>query len=220
MDCSSNYSELVSPWIQLHIPIAKQWRHPRGILRWNETWVHYFETKLLKQVNCNFGTVWDNSYQVLLWTNVTFHERDWVRLLRFSSSRQPLPPAHHICTRVTHPPPRDPVTATGHLLACIKIKCIAWNLSFSWGQSSSLRKPESAKFISPGNQTFNQWHLLCQGCKNKTTLKVLSLYFGPERNSNASAGDQNTKNNSNRVENNCMHMHECAASISVTKREK
>lgn len=51
-----------------------------------------------------------------------------------------------------HTPPLPPETqrqATGHGLACIKVKSITWNLYFSWGRSSILLgKPESAKFIS------------------------------------------------------------------------
>lgn len=143
--------------------------------------------------------------------------------LRFLPSRGPVPAA------LPHPhmyacPPCHPQTqwqATGHLLACIKIKSIPWNLYFSWGQSSILGKPESAKFISPGIQTFNQWHLLCQGCKNKTTLKVLSLCFGPQRNSSASVSDQNTKNQTliglKIIAGVCVHVH---PAFRATEHEK
>lgn len=69
-----------------------------------------------------------------------------------------LSPCHiHVQTRYPHPlhpthcrppPSPSPSDKPGHLLACIKIKSIPWNLYFSWGQSSILGKPESAKFIS------------------------------------------------------------------------
>jgi hypothetical protein len=153
----------------------------------------------MKQVSSNLGTLGDNSCWVLIWADVADiqNRNEWIVCsisgLQGSLLHQPQPVHKHVAFLL---PPcilsfslGDPRTRQG-----ITIRSTIWNLYFSWYQSRNLGSKKPAKFISSGIQTFNQWHLLCQGCKNKTTLKALSLCFGLWRNSSASAGDQNVKN--------------------------
>lgn len=105
--------------------------------------------------------LWDRLGQQLLSPDVGKCCLPWEIIMNGTAAQIPVfkipsPYRMHVRTRValipstphTGPQPQTQWQATGHLLACIKIKSIPWNLYFSWGQSSILGKPESAKFIS------------------------------------------------------------------------